>query len=75
MIENKPWWDSLTIRAAISTILIAIATLTGLLSAEGLEAFKTELPMVLAALGTIVTAGLSWYGRARATHKLGAPKQ
>lgn len=74
MNEEKPWWDSLTIRAAVGTILISAVTLSGLLSAEGLAAFETKLPEVLAALFTIITAGISWYGRVKATHKLGGVK-
>lgn len=71
MQENKKWYQSLTIQAAITLIIFAFAQV-------GIDISQSEITTVLTSLDTMFQLGTtvilslaSIYGRKRATTKIG----
>ncbi len=68
MEESKSWFTSRTIWGAIVAILSSAYLVTGNMIAPEIQSSAADL---LAQAGTLVGAGLSLYGRLKATKTIG----
>ncbi len=70
LVDSKPWWKSLTVRASLVTIVVSALRAFDVVNEHGAAVLAEDLPGLLTSLTGLVSGIGAMYGRFRASTKL-----